>query len=238
MKMTEQELAAAVVAWLESAGWSVYQEVQLRKMDGIADIVGVKTNIVLVVECKTSLGLSVIEQALKWVGTAQLIAVAVPAPQRLQARRLRLGERILRQEGIGLFRVRRGFDEALYIEDTPDILPKWNCNMHRVSRGNSPWLDVICEEHKTFAKAGSAQGGHLTPFKQTMQLMTAFVHGHPGCTRKEIATGINHHYSDDASFKSAMNAIMMNGWCADVEERMEGRVYRYYASCENEDETL
>ncbi len=229
--MSELVVGATMVAWLEAAGWRVYQEVQPGRWDGVADIVGVKNEVVLIVECKTGLGLSVIEQAIRWKGSAPLIAVAVPAAKSVQGRRRRwLGEEILRNYGIGFFRIGEGFDGKPYIRDEPDILPEWNCNLDRIWKGRSVWLDVVDEGHRTHAKAGSSGGGHLTPFKVTMELMADFVVSHPGCTRKEIAEGVDHHYGNDASFRNAMGAIAMNGWCPAVEERTEGRRCRYYPS--------
>lgn len=232
-RISEEVLAAAVVKWLEVAGWNVYQEVQPGRWDGIADIVAIKNKIALIVECKTSLGLSVIEQALRWKGSAEMIAVAVPESRSGQARRSWLAEDILRERGVGLFVVRGGgLDGEPYMFDkySPEIMPEWNCSLDPRWQASGPWLDIVREGHKTFAKAGSSKGGHLTPFKETMGAMAAFVKDHPGCTRKDIAEGIEHHYANDASFKGAMGQIMIQGWCPGVDERTERNRCTYYPS--------
>lgn len=227
-RISEEELAATVVVWFNGGGWDVYQEVRPGRWDGIADIVAIKNEVVCVVECKASLGLSVIEQALRWKGSAALIMVAVPKPKSLQARRAWLGRTILREKGIGLFYVQARFDELLYLRAEPEILPEWNCSLDKRWKNNSPWLSIVSEDHKDHAKAGSARGGHFTPFKKTMGLMAGFVRDRPGCTRKEIANGIDHHYPSDTGFESAMTTIFMRGWCPGVDQRMEDGRCRYY----------
>ena len=58
-------------------------------------------------------------------------------------------------------------------------------------------LDVLTEQHKTFAKAGSKDGKHLTLFKMTTQLLAAYVKKHPGVFLKDAVKKIKHHYKND-----------------------------------------
>ena len=71
-KLSEVDLAARVVTWLEADAWDVYQEV-----DG-ADIVAVRGPVLWVVECKVILGFPVLDQAMRRRAEAHCVWVATP----------------------------------------------------------------------------------------------------------------------------------------------------------------
>ena len=87
MKMKETDLARAVVSYLESSGWDVYQEVlrNPHSMGGYGsprcDIFAVKGGVRWAIECKMSLGFRVLEQVEKWKGYANMVSVAVKRPR-------------------------------------------------------------------------------------------------------------------------------------------------------------
>jgi hypothetical protein len=112
-RLKETEVAAAVVAWLEEAGWDVYQEVQVKRFGRIADIVAVMERRVWIIECKTSLSMAVIGQAYDWQESVHWVSVAVPILAKrkggypIRGQRPRFVNRVLRDYGIGLIKVER-----------------------------------------------------------------------------------------------------------------------------------
>lgn len=70
--MTEVDLASKVIAWLECDGWDIYQEVN------DIDIVAIREPVVWAIECKLSMGFSVLEQAIDRMGRANCVWVATP----------------------------------------------------------------------------------------------------------------------------------------------------------------
>ncbi len=82
--MKESDFAKIVIAWLAEQHWEIYQEVQPRNYGGIADIVAVQSALVWVIECKTSLTLSVMEQASGW--RVHYRSIAVPFGKRRRSR--------------------------------------------------------------------------------------------------------------------------------------------------------
>lgn len=74
----ESAIGEQVVVFLKRQGFTVYQEV--RHGERIADIVAVQGDRSLVVEVKASARNDVIVQAMKWIGVASSVLVAVPLP--------------------------------------------------------------------------------------------------------------------------------------------------------------
>lgn len=71
--MKETDLFEPVKNWLSEKGWEVFAEVSGGM--GIADIVGKQHPLYCVVEMKTSLSHDVIDQAIRWYGSAQYIYI-------------------------------------------------------------------------------------------------------------------------------------------------------------------
>lgn len=109
MKWKETELAQAVIWWLQDYQWEVYQEVQVFAYGDIADIVAVQNGIYWIIECKTTLNLEVMGQALAWKYFAHYVSVATPAACRPSKGR-ELARKILRDKGIGLLAVSVGHE--------------------------------------------------------------------------------------------------------------------------------
>lgn len=187
--MTESKLATAVVAWLGTLSWDVYQEVEGRC--GVADIVAVEAGDprrTWIIEVKTSLSLAVLAQAWHWLhhGSAHRVSVAVPMTKNWKARTFT--ETVARKFGIGI----------LYVSG--DIVSE------RVSPDQQKprCLIKVCAEHKSHAKAGTSRGGYWTTFKGTCAAASAFVRENPGCTPRQMVAGIKHHYSTDKGARSSL----------------------------------
>ena len=185
-KLAETDLAAFVVKHLQEEGWEVYQEIQIKSYGSIADIVAVKDGEVMVVETKTSFGLGVLGQAQHWKKCAHYSAIAVPSAQN-QTKARSFGQQVAWKFGIGVITV-----SAVRGSVTTKIQPQKNtgADVKKI-------LSVLTDQHKTYAKAGSKDGQHLTRFKITCQELTKIVKRNPGICLKEAVTRFKHHYKND-----------------------------------------
>jgi hypothetical protein len=176
---SEQELAAAVVEWLRAYQWEVYQEVPVG--NGIADIVAKQGPVLWLIETKMSMSIRLLNQLDDRVASAHITSAAVPARKRCEA-----PWKLLRALGVGLL----GVWSDGQIEES--VRPRF----FRRAKGIE-----LHEQQKTFCAAGSASGGHWTPFKETARNVLLFVLWRPGCTLNELIEGISHHYNDTTAAK-------------------------------------
>lgn len=209
--MSESDLAKKVVAYFEDLKWDVYQEVMCR--GSVADIVATFDNLVAVIECKKSFGLTVIGQAWNWRRAANYLWVAVPATRSSMAHRF--GDVVCNQYGIG----------KMVVTDY-GVTPRIQARLQR-RRGTSIKTSLR-EEHKTFAKAGSAAGGHFTPFKGTVKALEEFVHRNPGCSLKEAIDGIQHHYHKDNTARSCIARYIEQGVIDTIRIERKGKKIHLY----------
>lgn len=208
-KMTEVELAEKVVDWLEGKDWDVYQEVQFRQGSKVADIVAVspmpEPEDIWIIECKTSYGLAVLEQADRW--DVSYRSVAVPFA-RYRAR-----------TWIG---VAKNYYKVGIIEVFEDISITEKLKPPESQRGNNflqkKYIKKLSALHKTYAKAGSKGGKHLTPYKESIIAVKEFIRNNPGCSTREIVDSLGAlHYSHKSSAKGNLRTALMNyesDWCA------------------------
>lgn len=211
---SEQELAQHVVAWLQAQHWDVYQEVSTGYSCARADIVAVQNGLSWIIETKTSLSLDLLAQAVRWVGRANFISVAVPRGYRCSpGREFAVG--LLRREGIGM----------LEIESDGGILFHSPRKFRRTARSIG---DILCDAQKTMAEAGSSRGGYATPFAVTCREARRFIVEHPGCTMCELVDGIEHHYGLDATARACLNNWLGTKKIPNVERRHEDGVWRLF----------
>jgi hypothetical protein len=223
-KVKEIDIARPVVEYLKNLGWVVYQEVQIFSGGPRADIIAKQGNILWVVEAKTTLTFSVVEQAEKWLTHVHRASVAVPSTKRRSGSYMQ--EFLLRHFGIGLFTVNKGYrqgcDWSNYVSE--GLSPRLNRKVHMTDR----IINALSEEHKEWCPAGSNGGGYFTPFSRTRREILYFVKKNPGCTLKELIDGIDHHY---ASFNSAKGSIVewiRAGIINDVRTERDGKLIRIY----------
>lgn len=209
----ESELAALVVGWLHDLHWEVYQEVQLSRYGRIADIVAVQGRLTWIIECKLSLGLSVIEQAVLWTHSSHYTSVAVPATCNS------FGEIVCKRFGVGVLRagvlrVGGGICEA--------VPPPLN---RRALAQNI--RNVLVPQQKTWATAGNANGNRWSPFAQTCHDVRLAVTRKPGLTLKELLAEVRTHYLTTATARACLVKWIRAGKVKGV--RLEGtRPIRLY----------
>lgn len=214
-RQKETDVGRTVVSWLRDLGWTVYQEVI-----GIhADIVAVQERyhaapLVWIIECKTSLNLKVICQAIDRSYWAHRVSVAVP-------RRSfpRFAETILRSVGIGLLTVESGggfVAETVHPSFRRDALVKET-------------FKSLHDEQKTFCDAGSPGGLHWSPFKETCRRIREAVNATPGAWLRDVLKDVGHHYSNNSTAAACLAKWISLGKVSGVRHEIgHDRKFRLY----------
>lgn len=202
--LSEADLAAVVIAWLDALGADVYQEVELARQGIRADIVARVHAELWIVETKTSVSLALIEQALDRRRHAHRIYIAAPL------HKARAGLAICSELGIGVLGVEVGGGLAATSEyEAPRVTMRaesrrWNARPVALASKLSP-------EHKTHARAGAPTGGHWSPFRRTIERLAQQVATHPGIALKEAVGSIEHHYRSNAGARTSLATWIREG---------------------------
>lgn len=190
---SETELARHIVAFLTEHGWEVYAEVQLVDRGGVADIVATQGRLVWIIECKTSFGLAVIEQAARWRGRANFISVAVPGS------RSGFGTEVLRAFGIGMLTV--GYEGA----------QEWLAPRLNRRAATERLRKALVPEQKTYVEPGTNSGRRWSPWARTRDAVETYVATHPGVTMKEMLQKVETHYGSTSTARSCLYAWIRAG---------------------------
>ena len=200
--MKETELAEPVIDWLQSQNWTIYQEVQFARLGGVADICAERHGILWIIETKTAMTITVLNQASGW--PVHFRSIAVPKAIHDEKRDYRVARDYY---GVGVIEVSRN---DIYETLKPPLFLHHDKEAKRL-------LSQLTELHKTYAKAGSQSGNHLTPYKMTMFDIQRFVKGHPGCTIEDIFGEYGAmHYANKSSFKGNVLKCLADfewDWC-------------------------
>lgn len=173
----ETELAAVIVAWLESRGWTVRQEVQFGRSS--IDIVATRGSKVWAIEVKLSLNLDVAAQALERRYSRQFHRVSVAVPMPISA----LGEwrrrcDVLLDLQIGVLAVTEDC-QVKVIHDATPLVP-----------GQDPVVLTDAQASGRYAKAGSNTGGRHTSLSPLKEAVREFVAAHRNCSIDQIAAAV------------------------------------------------
>lgn len=218
--MDERAIAEAATAWLLDRGAEVFHEVAPWGGGGArADVVGLIPlpgggRVVHVIECKTSLSLRVLDQAVHWHGLVHRVSVAVPWKPR--ARRGPAAGTVLRQFGIGELEVQPAHGwpvgGSAVVEQRAASLCRRPIRVDAVIR-------ACVEETRAGAAvlaAGSAGGGYSTPFSRTIRDFGEAIErlvkarGCPVPLAEAIAE-TKHHYASDKGAASSLAAWLELG---------------------------
>ena len=187
-KMSEQDVARVLVEHLKKTHEKVHQEVMSYHSGPVADVVAVAGRTRWVIETKTSLNFDVFEQAVFWLRYAHRVSVCVPASRRNRD----IAEKVCAKFGIGVLTVSQwgGVQEVLAPEFRRKVMS----------------MDYLRDEQATgeYADAGSAAGGHWTPFRATCNALVKAVQQAPGLTVKDYLPRITHHYATAASARASL----------------------------------
>lgn len=199
-ELSEADMARAVVTELQRQGYETYEEVSTGYGGRRADIVAVRKPIVMIVECKVSLSLKLLDQLSMWHGEANYTIGAVAAG--------RIGvaaKRYLRSQGLGLWKL-------VADEIHEEVAPR----LHRHCRDRIS--DSLRPEQRSgeYAQAGSNGGGYWTPFRATCRDLCEAVKRNPGIKLRDALLQIDHHYATTKSAMSALPALIQKGVVAGV----------------------
>jgi hypothetical protein len=200
--MTEVELAAQVVAWLAGRGWTVHQEVEMGRGGPRCDLVAVRGRTVWAIECKTGVGLSVLEQAHQWLRHAHRVSVAT------RRTRNAFAARVLRDYGVGWLTVGSRVRAV--------VAP---AERRRIS---DRLIASLADEQRTFAPAGNAAARFWSPWKATVAEVQAWAAAHPAGTFADLVRGIRHHYRTAATARSCLRRHLEEGLVSGVRLTREG----------------
>jgi hypothetical protein len=192
----EADIARKVVTELQCQGYDTYEEVSLGYGGQRADVVAVRGRLLMVVECKTSLSLRLLDQLTGWRGNAHYILGAVGTGRCGSA-----ADGFLRGNGFGLWMV-------CYGEIHEKVSPRLNRTiddkcirraLHEAQRSGA------------YARAGSMAGGYWTPFRETCSELLRVVKGSPGIELREALKAIQHHYATTRSAASSVPPLIRSG---------------------------
>lgn len=200
-KRAETQIASPVVAWFQEQDWEVYQEVQPMRGHGpVADIVAVKGSLSWVVEVKTTRSLSLLDQALEWVGDANLVSVATPYVRSRSFRRV-TWDRVCQHLGIGYFTVDEHGLARLF------RFPR----LQRTLLGTDGIRACLRDEHKTWAEAGNNTGSRWSPFQGLVRALSRCAEDKPGTKLSRFIEDTDHHYSTDKGAVSTLRCHIRDG---------------------------
>lgn len=210
-QVSEQQVAAIVVAWLEALGADVYQEVECA--GGVADIVAVRGPgpELTIIETKTSWSLAVLVQAMERHACAHRVYIAAP-----YSRHGRDMASICEALGIGVLEVHAASAGCDSGEGYGKPAVREIVSSARWNRRPVALRAQLRPEHKTSAKAGSAIGGRWTPFRDTCAQLERVVSREPGIALKAAIVEIKHHYRTGAIARSSLATWIAAGKVAGV----------------------
>lgn len=187
-------------------------------MGGRADIVAVCGRLVAVVELKRAFSLDVVGQARAWLPWAHMVWVAVPFRSRIGSvgttRALLL--EVCDWKGIGVLEVEEPYANRNPIRDVAAPALQRRASVDHLRGALRP-------EHKTAARAGTANGGHWTPFKETCARLRETVKNQPGILLNDAIASTTHHYANARSARAHLADLIERGVVDGLELRRDGR---------------
>jgi len=224
-KISETDLAAAVVDWLKKGGWTVYQEVSSGYAGPRADIVAVKNGLSWIIETKLIYNLQVMEQAYLWRRRHSTNFVSIAVLMTKKCRKNAVIDNFHYASGIGLIEVQLRDD--WYVEMSgSDMYVNTRYAPRKIRTGKSCNIkNALSDRHKDFCKAGSAGGGYLTAFKESVEEIKNYIKKHPGKTIKEVIEAVGSlHWSNPACAKACIAKYLNKGIIKGVRRR-DGALY-------------
>ena len=226
--MKEVELGELVVKYLKEnyPKWEVFQEIRPSKYPGspIADIVLINNmSEIWVIELKKSLNLDVIRQAYQWQVDYKSIAFVKPSKR-------------TNSHDFWTMYIHNNMNIGTIVANPQTgICKEWFPPEHNyvgIDGYPKKRLIEIMRSGKVegFGKAGAKDGGHWTPYKESIGKVRGFIEQNPGCGVGDIVKALGKmHYSSEHSART--NLVKNLGevekeWC---EVRRKGNFDTFYA---------
>jgi hypothetical protein len=200
MKVSEKDLAKIIVDYFENQGYETYKEVTERGGKPRADIIAVKDNQYVVIECKTTLNLKLLEQSYYWKPRSHKTFISIPTSRGTRSKSF--GYTMCRDYGIGILEVNMKSKEV--IERSPSSIT------------TEPDLPRLYEEQKD-SIAGVSSGDYITPFKLTCRRLVNYIKENKESPLNKALESIEHHYSNNGSAKNAIHKMINIGAIPELE---------------------
>ena len=208
VRPSETDVAASIIAYLDNLHWEVFQEV--TGAAGRADIVARQGSLIWIIEAKTTFGLPVIAQARRWRQHAHLVSVGTPR----YLGDFDFGREVCQMVGVGILCASHRPQHADGSMSSELLRPRLNRHPHR--------LPKLCEEHKTYAPAGTNGGGYFTPFNRTCKdIRDVVTRAGEGMPLKRVIDLVDHHYNSNSTARNCMRKWIECGKVPGVEIRFE-----------------
>jgi hypothetical protein len=199
--MKETELAQHFVDYLSC--YDLYYEVECSS--GRVDIVALDRKIRMAFEVKTSFNFKVLEQAINNYPYFHYSYIAVP-----YFRGGYIQERLCRDYGIGLIVC----NANRWMSGNVEECVKARLNRHADNKFSR--IELSEANKRSIPGSSGAEGGRMTPFKQTVENMVKYVRRNPGCSLGEMFKEIQHHYSSFAGAKSSTYHWLRSGVISEI----------------------
>ena len=186
--MKESELAQFFIDYFND-GYEIFKEVPAG---GFIDFVAKHGNLTIAVEVKLSLNFDVIGQAFENKRYCNYSYIAIP-----YTKTKHFGFQICRMHGIGVLMTDQNYHVREYVK--PIFI------RHRES---NKWLLSMLKPYMKESVAGS-QNDRITAFGNTVNLITAYVQRHPGCSIADCLKNIDHHYASLSGAKRVSTSTLM-----------------------------
>lgn len=221
VKRIETEVAAKVIEWLRSTGWTVYQEICPYYGGNIIDILAVKDGEYWAIEVKTSLSLAVMAQALRNKDYAHYSSFAVPIGTERGDKVRHFAQIVSRKLGIGFIEV-CDFGSNRFSPIMTKVAPVLQPNPLL-----SGYKGLLIKKAENFAPAGNNEGKFWSHYRNTIEQAREYIEKHPGCTSKEIVENIKHHYNHGSAAQALLTALRKweESWCTVDSTKRPFRVY-------------
>lgn len=218
--MDETDVAMPVMDWMIGQKWDCYPEAQFRSYGARADIVGVQNGLVWIVEVKTRLSHALLEQAANWRGRAHYVSIAFPSRRKALPSVVDVYCDLM---GLGVISVRME-DWRDQIQPIEIKAPRLNRCAHRNAKAI---ITKLHEDMKQYAP-GNNSGDYSSPFNRTMIAARLYVKNHPGCTAKELAENVDHHYLNSATARSCFVTWLRGSERYGIRAEQDGKRLRFY----------
>lgn len=181
-KISEIDIGVPVKNWFISNGWECWSEVKHHRK--IVDLVTIRHPLTAICECKTTLNISLLEQADHWIRSCQghLVYIAVPYAS---GRDFIL--KVCKSYGIGVL--------SVYLK-SPDHRVKETVHPKLWRKAKPKW--DLHQEQK-LSVPGTFGGGHWTPWKQSIESIRSYLMKNGTLKISEIVKAVPHHWKRDST---------------------------------------
>jgi len=206
---SEKDIAKILINWLKDLKWDVYQEVEIKPFNSIADIVATQNNVSWTIEVKQNMSLVLLSQAYNYIWQSNYVSIAIPASN--HKTKYNVANIFCKDYGIGILRIT---NNDVYIE----LNPKFH-KIHKKLNINQK----LNENQKNWAEAGNNLKQRWSPFQQTCKNIKEYIKENQGSCLKDVINNVNHHYSTPSTAKSCISKWIKEGIIDGIKIKKDGK---------------